>query len=348
MRILIATALGPPRASEGTELADGLRRELAARGFSVEVTRLPYRPDWAAAPGQTVGLRLLDVTESCGDRIDRVIALRAPCHSLRHPNKVAWLADHHREAYDLWGTPWGAIPDDPVGRHHRDLIRRADDAYLGECRAVYAVSVAAAARLRRFTAVAPSGVLYPPLPADHRFRPGPFGGYLVCPGNLVPVARHELAIDALRAAGPGVRVVFTGAAGVANYRAALGRRAAAAGVADRVEFVVPADVARRAELLAGCLGVLTVPYRAGDAAPVLEAYHAGKPVVTTFDAGTAAEFVVHEATGLVRPSDPEALGEALGRLARNRRRAAEMGAAGRDRLATLGISWDNVIERLTA
>jgi len=47
----------------------------------------------------------------------------------------------------------------------------------------------------------------------------------------------------------------------------------------------------------------------------LEAMYAGKPVVTCLDSGGPLEFVVHDQTGFVTEPTPEALAEAIDRLA---------------------------------
>jgi glycosyltransferase involved in cell wall biosynthesis len=66
--------------------------------------------------------------------------------------------------------------------------------------------------------------------------------------------------------------------------------------------------------------------------------------VTTTDAGGPVEFVRDGVNGCVCEATPEALGEALGRLHADPRRAAAWGDAGYERART--ITWDGVIERL--
>ena len=90
MRILIASTFVPYTDEAGPTLAGHLRRELAARGYQADTAALPFNAGRAAAD-QLLALRLLDLSESCGDTIDRLITLGAPAHVLRHPNKVAWF-----------------------------------------------------------------------------------------------------------------------------------------------------------------------------------------------------------------------------------------------------------------
>ncbi len=292
-------------------------------------------------------MRLLDLTETCGDRIDLLITVRHPAHALRHPNKVAWFLHHNRSAYDLWGTKWGGIPDDPVGRHHRDMIVRADDTYLRECRKVYTASGRVAGQVGEYNKLDPDGVLYPPLSRNHPFHPGPFGDYLFCAGRLDPIKRQDLAIDALKYA-PAVRLVIAGEPDRDEYRTELERRAGEAGVADRVEFVGWVSEERKAELMAGCSGALSLPYDEEYGYVALEAFHAGKPVITLSDSGGSLELVENGHNGYVSEPDAGALGEAMTRLWRDRREAARLGANAARTPADRRIDWDTVIEGLTA
>ncbi len=66
--------------------------------------------------------------------------------------------------------------------------------------------------------------------------------------------------------------------------------------------------------------------------------------MTTEDAGGPNEFVVDGVNGWVCPPDPEAIGEAFGRLHADRARAQAQGQAGYDRART--ITWEGVIDRL--
>ena len=65
---------------------------------------------------QALAWRLLDVTESNGTPVDLVIPTKFPSFLVRHPRKVAWLFHQHREAYDLFGTPYCSFTRQPRGR----------------------------------------------------------------------------------------------------------------------------------------------------------------------------------------------------------------------------------------
>jgi glycosyltransferase involved in cell wall biosynthesis len=349
MRVVIASTDVPFVRGGATKIVEDLHRELAARGFETDVVCLPFLSAWPEVPAQTAALRLLDLTQSCGAAIDRLITIRYPSYALRHPNKVAWFIHHHREAYDLWGTEWGGMPDDPVGRHYRDLMRRSDDAYLRECRKVFTNSRVVADRLRTFNSLEPDGVLYPPLQTGHPFRPGPFGDYILYTSRVNPIKRQKLAIEAMRYTDPAVRLVIAGAADVGPYRETLDELVAEYGLGERVSFTGWVSEERKAELMSGCCGALYLAYGEDSYGYVtLEAFHSHKPVVTLTDSGGSLEVIEDGRNGYVREPDPTALADAMDRLWRDRAGATRMGEEAFRTLRRHRIDWNHVIENLTS
>lgn len=87
-----------------------------------------------------------------------------------------------------------------------------------------------------------------------------------------------------------------------------------------------------------------VPYDEDYGLVAVEAMRAGKPVVTTEDAGGPCELVVDGVTGIVCTATPAAIGAALERLATDATLAASLGAAARERARD--ITWDAVVATL--
>ena len=135
-------------------------------------------------------------------------------------------------------------------------------------------------------------------------------------------------------------------AGDGTQRANVERVAAAAGVADRVEFLGSVADEQLLELYRETLAVLYPPYDEDFGYVTLEAFLSRKPVVTAIDSGGPNEFIVDGVNGFVRAPETEAFAEAINALARDRRRAASLGEAGFDRART--ITWDGVIEKLVS
>ncbi len=348
MRVLIVSTYVPFIKGGGTQIVDFLRDELVARGFETDTVCIPFHSHWPDVPRQTLALRLLDLSESSGNRIDRVITIRTPSYAVRHPNKVAWFIHHHREAYDLWDTDRCGMPGTAVGHHFRQMMHRSDDLYLRECRKVYTNSKIVADRLRQFNQLEPDGVLYPPLPRQHPFRPGPSGDYLFYASRLTPIKRQDLAIEALRFTPPEVRLVIAGAPDVPGYLQTLQETARAAGVQRRVEFTGWISEERKAELLAGSCAALYLAYQEDSYGYAsLEAFHAAKPVITLTDSGGPLEVIEDGVNGRVVEVEPEALGEAMTALWKDRQRARALGEEARHSLTRYRIDWENVVESLT-
>ena len=119
------------------------------------------------------------------------------------------------------------------------------------------------------------------------------------------------------------------------------------GVADRVELVGRVDDERLVELYAESLAVFYAPYDEDYGYVTVEAFQAGKPVITTDDSGGVLEFVEDGRNGVICPaSSPRKLGQAIDRLAGDRQLAERLGSHGRERVAD--VHWDGVIETLTS
>ena len=145
VRIIVASAFVPFLEDDSALIVDDLGAELAARGFQTDVVKLPFALTPAHLAEQVLGLRLLDLSESSGDRIDRLIAVGARCCALRHPNKTAWFL-HPPE--DRPTDDAGSVPD---------------ELYLRECKKVFAPSSLAAEQLQRSHGIE-AQLLSPPPP----------------------------------------------------------------------------------------------------------------------------------------------------------------------------------------
>lgn len=318
-----------------------LVRELVARGYDAELVSVPFKwyPKEEILP-HAAAWRLLDLSESNGRAIDLVIASKFPTYFVRHPNKVAWLLHQYRAAYELCDTPYSDFGHNERDVGLREQLIRLDTQMLGECRRLFAIAETPATRLRTYNGLA-AGVLYPPPRLASRLRPGPYGGYVLSVGRIESVKRVDLLAAAMASVDTSIRLVV---AGTGTDRARVERIAAERGVADRVDFLGAVDDERLIELYAGALAVLYPPYEEDFGYVTLEAFLARKPVVTATDSGGPLEFVVDGVSGRVCPPEPEAFADAINDLARDRRRAADLGDAGYERAR--GITWDGVIEKL--
>src|SRR6188472_2586120 len=163
MRIAVC-APQVPFVRGGAELmAEDLVAALRARDHEAELVSIPFK--WY--PGtrvldQAFLWRLVDVTESDGRPIDRVIATKFPAYCVRHPNKVAWVLHQFRQAYDYDRTELGPFTEAPEDRATIRALERLDRTALGEARRVFATSRNVADRLARSVGVEAEVLPHPP------------------------------------------------------------------------------------------------------------------------------------------------------------------------------------------
>jgi glycosyltransferase involved in cell wall biosynthesis len=340
MRVILATTSVPFVRGGADLIVEWLETMLLRCGHDVEVFRFPFVSHYPVMPEQMLALRLLDIS----DRGDRLIAIRTPSYLLRHPNKVLWFIHHHREVYDLWGTPYGGMPvNSPESLGYREAFRNADNRALREAAKIFTNSQVVSCRLKTFNNV-DSEVLYPPLLEPERYRPGPHGDYLLYISRIVPHKRQHLAVEAMRHTRTPVRLVVAGPVNHPPYVDQLRSLAPE----DRVTILdgwIPEE--QKLDLIAGCLGGIYCPFDEDSYGYAgLEMQQAAKAVIVTTDSGGPLELIADGYNGLVTEPTPEALAAAMDRLYDNREAARRMGEAALARIAALGIGWGRVLSRL--
>jgi glycosyltransferase involved in cell wall biosynthesis len=347
MRVAIAT-VQVPFVRGGAELhAEGLQQALRDAGHEAELVPVPFK--WyppESIPQHILACRLLDLSESMGTPIDRVIGLKFPAYLVPHPNKVLWILHQHRSAYDLWENRRSDLLGQPGGEAAMGVVRKADMTLIPEARRVFANSRNVADRLRHFCGI-DSEPLYHPPPLAGRFRSGEAGEYLLMPSRVNGLKRQDLVVEALRLTRQPVRVVFIGAADEPAYQASVHARAAAL-PAGRAVWLGGVSDDRKIELMAEALAVLVPPLDEDYGYVTLEAMLSSRAVITCTDSGGPLEFVEHGRTGLVCAPEPAALAEAIDTLWADRTLARSLGAEGRLRYTELGLSWEHVVQCLLA
>jgi glycosyltransferase involved in cell wall biosynthesis len=345
VKIAIVNNCVPFIAGGAEHLADALQNQLTERGHQAMLVRIPFR--WSPAEhivDHVLACRLLSI-----QGVDRVIALKFPAYYVPHENKVLWLLHQFRQAYDLWGTRYQDIPLTPDGLKVQRIIIESDNQYLPEARKIYTNSQVTANRLKQFNNL-DSEVLYPPLNRSSHFRCSSYKDYIFYPGRITSGKRQALVVEALGYCKSPVRLVIAGQPELPTDREAIEIRIRQADLESRVEFI-PRFITEeeKAALFADALGCAYTPYDEDSYGYVtLEAYHSRKPVITCSDSGGVMLLVKDGETGLVVPPEPRAIADAMDRLYASNREAKRMGEAGYDLMKSLGITWDRVVERLTA
>jgi glycosyltransferase involved in cell wall biosynthesis len=337
MRIAVA-APQVPFVRGGAELmADDLVAALRERGHEADLVTVPFK--WY--PGtrvldQAFLWRLVDLTESDGRPIDRVIATKFPAYCVRHPNKTAWVLHQFRQAYDYDRTALGQFGESAEDRATLEAIRRLDGVALGEARRVFATSHNVADRLHRYNGIDAEVLPHPPQSLP--FRNADSEGFVLSVNRLDRAKRIDLLIEAARRE-PELKIVV---AGEGPDRERLEQLSA--GMNGQIRFAGRVDDDELVDLYARSLAVYYAPIDEDFGMVPYEAFLSGKPVVTTNDAGGPLEVVRDRETGVVVAPDAGERARACLFLREHAGDAAAWGRAGKEIASR--VTWDACIDRL--
>ena len=320
-----------------------LASALALRGHDAQIVSVPFtdHPKDEILAGAEAW-RLLDVTNAAGGDVDLVVATKFPTYFARHPRKVLWLVHQHRAAYELAGTRFSDFAHTPRDVALRRRLIESDTRILRECVGHFTIARTVSERMLKYNAIA-SEALYNPPKLAARLHDGPYGDYILTVTRLEHVKRVDLAIDTFEKTTSSMRLLI---AGDGSIRHELAEYVERRGLRDRVVLLGRVDDDTLIELYAGCRAVLFAPYQEDYGYVTLEAFLSRKPVITARDSGGTLEFVVDGVNGYVCEPTSDTLADAVNRLAKDAALAASLGARGHSVAAN--ITWDNVVDRLTA
>jgi glycosyltransferase involved in cell wall biosynthesis len=321
--------------SGGAELhQENLARALRAAGHQTEVVRLPVWWSRDHLLQSAFAWRLLTLDT------DMVIATNFPSYFVRHPRKVVWLFHQHRAAYDALGQPWSDFGmDDRSLSIHRELVEW-DSRVLSEASHLFATSFRVADRLRRFNGLT-ADVLYHPPPLAEVLHSAAGGDYIFCATRLEANKRPDLMVRAMAHVRSSVRLLIAGRGSMKRELQAHIRRLGLEGRVRLLGFVEDAEIVR---LYAGARAVLYVPIDEDYGYVPLQAFYAGKAVITTNDSGGVLEWVKGDLTGVVAEPTPEAVARAIDRVVEDVSWSDGLGRAGVEAVASL--SWPTVVKTL--
>ena len=185
-----------------------------------------------------------------------------------------------------------------------------------------------------------------PAAVKSRYGIGPMDPTVLFAGRMVQQKGPDLLTDAippLLRYHPRAKFVF---AGDGNLRGAVERRAQQLGVAHATRFVGYQCNGTLTDLYKAC-DVVCVPSRNEPfGIVILEAWSAGKPVVSTINGGPE-EFIWHEVNGLKVHAHPDSIGWGLGTLFTDFDWARWMGRNGR-LAAETAFAWDHIADETLA
>ena len=325
-------------------LADSLANELENRGHLVQVYRIPFcwNPTKKIVESR-MACRMLDVSGA-----DKVIALKFPAYFINHPNKTLWLLHQFRQVYDFEGTRY-ALEETPENLEIKRAIISADNELLSDkyVKHIYTNSKVVSDRLKKYNGFE-SEVLYPPLMDAEKFYCGECGDYIFYPSRISHYKRQYLAVEAMRYVKSGVKLIIAGKgdspADEDNIENLI-KKYKLEGKVTYIKGFISQEY--KAELFANSLGGIYIPYDEDSYGYVtLEAYQSKKPVISCFDSGGTDVVVKDGLTGYMVESKAKALAEAMDKLYLDKSNAIKLGEDGFEHIREIGITWENVIERL--
>ena len=348
MRILVVNTQAPFVQGGAEFHADNLVSALRSTGHEADLVKIPFTwSDPKRVLDQMLAVRLLDLTESYHRPIDLVIGMKFPAYLVRHPNKVLWILHQHKMAYEHWKEPSPADPNPTLRSQVRESIVRADNQFIPEARRIFANSATVANRLRQNNHIDAEALYHPP-PGHERIYPGEFGNYVFYPSRLGEAKRQHLAVEAFSRVKDDFRLVIAGFSEGEGYESRLRESIERHGLQDRVQMLGAISEEQKLDLYANARGVLYLPRDEDYGYVTLEAFLAGKPVITCSDSGGPLEFVRDGENGRVCPPEPVHIAAAIEELAKDREQARRLGSRGRDYLHSLDLSWHGVVEALVS
>lgn len=332
-----------PFSTGGAEiLVDGLRREIERAGHVVDVLTLPFNDvDHVALLASCAAWRSLSLEQLPDGPVDLVIATKFPSYLVRHPRKILWLIHQYRGIYEFTGTSYTNVfpdrrPDAALRATLLDMDRRA----LQECRQVFTISRTVSERLRDYNGIDGRCLYHPPRIAG-RFGSPAYGDFLLAVSRLERNKRIDLLVEAMDRARGNLRCKIVGEGSQEPHLRFLIEQHR---LEDRVELTGAVGDDDLLRLYSECRAVYFAPFDEDYGYVTLEAFGAGKAVITAKDSGGVLEFVEDGKTGLVVPPEPDSIAAAIDRLASDLDLARRLGEAGRGRVS--GITWSGVAKKL--
>lgn len=345
MKIAIAM-VQVPFIKGGAEIhAQMLCDELKKRGHEADIITIPFKwyPVQSILDSMMMG-RMIDLSEVNGEKIDMVIAMKFPAFYVKHENKVIWLLHQHRQAYDLWRTPYGDLENMEGGLEAKELICQHDTKYLKEAKKIFTNAENTKNRLYKYNALESEALYHPPLNYE-KLNFKELGDFVFYPSRIDQIKRQRVLVEAARYLKTNAKIVIAGGGSKAEieylkslinkYR--LHKKVKLAGFISEEEKI---------DYYAKCLGVYFGAYDEDYGYITLEGFFSKKPVIVHKDAGGPLEFVQDGVNGYVLEENPQVVAAKIDYLYKNKKVAQQMGEQGYQTLQEKNVNWDYVIDKL--
>ena len=343
MRIVICAVQVPFMRGGADHHCENLYNEMLKRDINVQYVTIPFK--WYP-PEEIINSclcwRFIDLSEANGEKIDAVIATKFPSYLVRHPNKVVWLLHQHRPAYDLANTEFDDLaPYGKLGEIVRKRIHRIDNIHLQTARKIYTNSKNVQDRLWQYNSIK-GEILYHPPPLLSHYRCDSYDDYIFYPSRLDLLKRQELVIESMQFIKAKLRLKIAGAGPSMDHYKALAKKLK---VDDKIDFLGYVSDNELIDLYAHALCVTYTPFDEDYGYVTLESFLSKKPLITCLDSGGPLEFVDDSLNGFITSPSAKDIAGRIDQLYKGET-AQVMGENGYDKIASLNLTWDNVIHRL--
>lgn len=343
MKVLVINTMAPFIWGGAEELAEHLVRNLRLRGHDAELLRLPFQWDpYDGIPAEIARFKTIHLSNT-----DRVISMKFPAYFIPAEHHTTWLIHQYRQAYDLWDSPYNNLPHDWSGKAVRDVIRAYDDAFFARQSRLFTISSEVSRRLKQYNDVdAPP--LRAPINDPELFDGGEAQDYILAPGRINSSKRQWMLVEAMRHMPASARLIIAGPpesdADADRLRELVARHNLEEQVTLDLRFVTREELGNYVNHASA---VAYLPFQEDSYGYVtMEAFEAGKPVITCTDAGELLDIVIDQDTGALSEPQPEALAAAMAALLYNQDLAQDMGQRGRELWRGKDVNWDSHISRL--
>lgn len=328
----------------GAELmVESLTNELRKRDYDAEIISMPFK--WYpnnVLLDSTLAWRMIDLSESDGEKIDLVIATKFPTYVTNHSNKILWLMHQFREAYDLCDSKeYCGLNTYQGGTELRNKVIGIDNKVIPECKSIYTISENVSSRLKKYNKIDSTPLYHPPKHVG-KYQFGEYGDYILSIGRLDVKKRVDLLILALPFCDKPIKA-YIGGKGPELEK--LQKLAHDLGVEDRVIFLGYVNDEDLLKLYANAFAVYFAPVDEDYGYITLEALLSKKPVITCQGSGGVLEFVEDEKSAFVSLPEAQAVAKNINKLFSDKNLCKQMGVFGYDRVKN--ICWDDVIDKLT-
>ncbi len=347
MKRVIVLGAQVPFVRGGAELLNEslVQRINQLKGISAELVQLPFK--WYPEEqmlNDIAAWRLLDLSESCGKKIDLVIATKFPTYAAQHDNKVLWLVHQHRVLYDLQHTQFDH-PDEvtrqPAFKQIRNKIRQIDADFISESKKCYTIADNVTSRLQHFNGLH-AETLYPPAPFADKIVTGDYGDYILFIGRIEKMKRPDLLVEAIKLSAKRTKAYFIG---TGAESALLKTLIEGYKLTDRCKMLGYVSEEELTHHLAHCKAVFYAPYDEDYGYATIEAFLAQKPVITCHDSGEVATIVKNTDSGFVVENTPKAIAATIKKLyTLSPSQLKHKAQKGYD--FAKSIRWKNVLEKL--